>query len=286
MGKKIKWDEYCIRSLAFYHDKGGVFNELITVLTKLRKVERGMPQITSILNEACYRVALIQNSLLEDEIIRYCKDDRPYMNYTVAALLKQIIPISQNVAYAIAILDKQDDKFYPAFKHLFEKKEVKKFEATEAEQQYLNRIQDLEDEIKAKESLLADALDENDTLKRTVESLKTKKESKLDKSFTFLSTIEYVKKLKQYQYCNQILEMLKDQCAMVGAQEEYKLVMRVKQLMLDASVPTIYNHNDIHNSNVFPGMVNNPTFPIQENVEVLIKRVLEEYTKKLNNGKE
>lgn len=286
MGKKISKEEYSIRSLAFYHDKGGVFNELITVLTKLRKVERGMPQITSILNEACYRVALIQTSLMEDEIMIYCKDDRPYMNYTMIVLLKQISPISSNAANAITILDKRDKKFYPAFRHLLEKKELKEIDVVEAEQQYLIRIQDLEDEIKAKESLLANALNENDTLKRTVDSLTTKKESKLDKSFTFASAIEYVKNLKQYQYCNQILEMLKDQCAMVGAQEEYKLVMHVKQLMLDASVPTIHNHNDIHNSNVFPGMVNNPSFPIQENVEDLIERALDEYTKKMKNGKE
>ncbi len=55
MGKKKDIDVFDIRTLSFYQQEGGVYNELITILTKLRSnsnVRLSMPP-AKVLNEAC-----------------------------------------------------------------------------------------------------------------------------------------------------------------------------------------------------------------------------------------
>ena len=64
MGKKIKWDEYNLRTLAFYQKQGGVYSDLITVLQKARtdrNVVTYIPKHTParLLNMASYIAALV-----------------------------------------------------------------------------------------------------------------------------------------------------------------------------------------------------------------------------------
>lgn len=154
---------------------------------------------------------------------------------------------------------------------------------SEAETYYIRQIEDLKDEVLAKDSLLADANNKIDELERMVKDLSAKGSSKLNKAFTFESLMDYTRNLKQYQFANQLLEMLKDKCAMVGAQEEYQQVLELKQTLIDASVPTIHNHNDIHNSNVFPGMVSNPSFSMDKE---MMKELITEMLNQKENGEQ
>lgn len=56
MAKKINRSEYDIRTLSYYQGLGGVYNDIITILVKMRNeaVHRGMPSPAQILNEASY----------------------------------------------------------------------------------------------------------------------------------------------------------------------------------------------------------------------------------------
>lgn len=307
--KKIDKDEYMIRSLAYYHEQGGIYNELITILTNLRKKQRGLPTIAKILNEACYWCALLQQRLQEaqwadkeqvalgstdygmctmtqweEEIDNIKSIPQPVDRYVVASLVVGTVDGGDYVLDEICKAGEKDKVFFPAFKSLLKKPEPKaEVQISEAETYYIKQIEDLKDELLAKDSLLADANNKVDELERMVKDLSAKGSSKLDKAFTFDSLMEYAKNLKQYQFANQLLEMLKDKCAMVGAQDEYQKVLELKQQLIDASVPTIHNHNDIHNSNVFPGMVSNPSFSMDK---AMMKEIITEMLNQKENGKQ
>lgn len=306
--KKIDRDEYMIRSLAYYHEQGGIYNELITILTNLRKKQRGLPTIAKILNEACYWCALLQQRLQEaqwadeeqvalgtadyglclttqweEEIDNIKSIPQPVNRYVVASLVVSTVDGGDYVLSEICKAGENDKAIFPAFKFLLKKPEPKaEVKISEAETYYIRQIEDLKDELLAKDSLLADANNKVDELERMVKDLSAKGSSKLDKAFTFDSLMEYTKNMKQYQFANQLLEMLKDKCAMIGAQDEYQQVSVLKQQLIDASVPTIHNHNDIHNSNVFPGMVSNPSFSMDKE---MMKEVITEMLKEKENGK-
>lgn len=291
--KKINRDEYRIRSLAFYHETGGIYNELITILTNLRKKHRGLPAIAKILNEACYSCALLQQRLeqaqkadekWDEELDNIRNIPHPVDRYVVATLVVYTVAGGDYILNGIYQDGENDKTFFPAFKSLLKKPE-RKTEATtpEAETYYIRQISDLQDEMLAKDSLLSDALNKVDELEKLVKGLSSKGTSKLDKAFTFQSLMEYTENQKQYQFANQLLEMLKDKCAMVGAHEEYKLVTELKQRLIDASVPAIHNHNDIHNSNVFPGIVSNPSFAMDKG---MMKEVMTEILTQKDNGEQ
>lgn len=56
MAKKIDRNSYDIRTLAYYQGRGGIYNDIITVLTKLRNdvKYRGLPAPAKVLNEGAY----------------------------------------------------------------------------------------------------------------------------------------------------------------------------------------------------------------------------------------
>lgn len=305
--KKIDRDEYMIRSLAYYHEQGGIYNELITILTNLRKKQRGLPTIAKILNEACYWCALLQQRL---QVARWADEDQVALGstdygmcimtqweieidnirtipqrvdrYVVASLVVGTVEGGDCVLSEICKDGEQDKAVFPAFKSLLKKPDPKaEIKISEAETYYIKQIEDLKDELVAKDSLLADANNKVDELERMLKDLSAKGSSKLDKAFTFDSLMDYTRNLKQYQFANQLLEMLKDKCVMVGAQEEYLQVQELKQKLIDASVPTIHNHNDIRNSNVFPGMVSNPSFSMDKK---MMKEAITEMLNQKQNG--
>lgn len=128
-------------------------------------------------------------------------------------------------------------------------------------------------------------------LEDKVRELRAKVQSDVDRSLTFMGILEYAIKLDGYQYCNQIMKMLKDHCGEIeGATKEFKLVREIQQIMKrqnrqeanrlaqqEANQPHILNN--IQNSNVFQGEVNNPTFAAANPVEDNIQKLLDNYMK-------
>ena len=68
MAKKRCRDQYMIRSLSYYQGEGGIYNDLITYLTQLRRQprHRGMAAPAALLNEACYQLDYSQTLTPEE----------------------------------------------------------------------------------------------------------------------------------------------------------------------------------------------------------------------------
>lgn len=154
------------------------------------------------------------------------------------------------------------------------------------------KILDLEDglkakevELKTKENMLAEANTKIDELQKLVDSLKVRSESKFDKALSRKGILAYVENQRDYKNVNQIFEML-IYMSRVATDEEYDELVALRQKMIDDSKPTVHNHNDIQNSNVFPGLVNNPLFPIGADPNEIAKKAIENYLKTLSDGKE
>ena len=176
MAKKLCREEYTIRTLSYYQCEGGVYNDVITYLTNLRRESkhRGMQPVHELLNKACYALDY-SRTLPEDAAAAYIAEQ--------PAIIRDII----------------------------------------------TRLQDGQKQKQA--------------------------------AMTLQAIIDYILAHKQYQFVNQIINMLKDLVGRTCTEEEYRQILDVEMKMMENSCVEIHNHNDIHDSNVFPGIVNNPQFP-------------------------
>lgn len=288
MGKILSPREYNIRSLAYYQAEGGVYNDIITILTKMRSEPefRGLPSPAKSLNEACFLYDMKQQRDLDLE------EEKKYISEINGDLSKVLVAVMatawEEVGFCIAYERLQiigDKNLYlPKFDEVFEKYMNQEMEARNAYGDGI-RILDLEDELKAKENLLATANAKIDELQKLVDSLKVRNESKYDKTLNRKDILAYVESQRVYTNVNQIFEMLL-YMSRVATDEEYNEIVALRQKMIDACVPTVHNHNDIQNSNVFPGLVSSPSFPIGTDPEELVRKALEQILKSQKDGEE
>lgn len=288
MGKILSPREYDIRSLAYYQAEGGVYNDIITILTKMRSEPefRGLPSPAKSLNEACFLYDMKQQRDLDLE------EEKKYISEINGDLSKVLVAVMatawEEVGFCIAYERLQiiGDKnpYLPKFDEVFEKYMNQEMEARNAYGDGI-RILDLEDELKAKENLLATANAKIDELQKLVDSLKVRNESKYDKTLNRKDILAYVESQRVYTNVNQIFEMLL-YMSRVATDEEYNEIVALRQKMIDACVPTVHNHNDIQNSNVFPGLVSSPSFPIGTDPEELVRKALEQILKSQKDGEE
>ena len=292
MGTVSRPREYTIRSLAYYQAEGGVYNEIITVLTQMRKEPkfRGLPAPAKALDDACYFYDMKKKDWTPEEdmeFIRIIEDD------LTKVLVALMITAWDDNGFLIAcdrseFIEKSNPylaKFDALFEHYMHEEE-------EARNSYGDalRIDELEEELKAKESelkvkdgQLEEANVKIEELQKLVDSLKVKNESKFDKALSRKGIMEYIKNQGVYKNANQLFEMLL-YMSRVATDEEYDEVVALRQRMIDAEVPV--KHIEIHNSNVFTGVVNHPLFPIGGDPEEVLQKALELYQKSLNDGKE
>lgn len=287
MAKILSPREYNIRSLAYYQAEGGVYNEIITVLTQMRKepMFRGLPTPAKSLNEACFLYDLKRKDLDLDEEKKYISEiDGDLSKVLVALLATAWEEIGYCIAYDRNQIIGESNPYLTKFDALFEHY---MHEEEEARNSYGDgiRILDLEDEVKAKDNMLAEANAKIEELQKLVDSLKVRNESKYDKALSRKGILEYIENQRDYKNVNQIFEML-IYMSRVATDEEYDEVVTLRQKMIDESKPTVHNHNDIQNSNVFPGLVNNPSFPIGADPNEIAKKAIELYLKTLSDGKE
>ena len=80
-------------------------------------------------------------------------------------------------------------------------------------------------------------------------------------AMTLQAIINYILQHKQYQFVNQIINMLKDLVGRTCTEEEYQQILAAEQAVMDNSKMEVVNKNEMHNCNVFPGLVQNPQFP-------------------------
>ena len=288
MAKILSPREYNIRSLAYYQAEGGVYNEIITVLTKMRSEPefRGLPSPAKSLNEACFLYDMKQQRDLDlEEEKKYISEINGDLSKVLVAVLSTALEESGFcIAYDRLQIIGDKNPYLPKFDEVFEKYMNEEKEAYDSYGDAL-RISDLEDELKAKENLLATANAKIEELQKLVDSLKVRNESEYDKALNRKDILAYVESQRVYTNVNQIFEMLL-YMSRVATDEEYNEIVVLRQKMIDACVPTVHNHNDIQNSNVFPGLVSNPSFPIGTDPEELVRKALEQILKSKKDGEE
>lgn len=285
MAKILSPREYNIRSLAYYQAEGGVYNEIITILTKMRSEPefRGLPSPAKSLNEACFLYDLKQQRKLSLE------EEKTYISEINDDLSKVLVAVMATAreedGYFIAH-DRYEyigdaNPYLHRFDEVFENylsKEMQNYDICWDER----RILDLEDELKAKENMLATANEKIEELQRLVDSLKVRNESKFDKALSRKGILAYVESQRVYTNVNQIFEMLL-YMSHVATEEEYNEIVAMRQKLIDAGVPV--NYIEIRNSNVFTGLVNNPNFPIGADPEEIAKKAFDLYLNLLKDGK-
>jgi hypothetical protein len=248
---------------------------------------RGLPIPAKSLNAACflYDVKQQRNLSLEEEKKYIGEIDSDLSKVLVALMATAWEADGYLIAYDRYEYIGDSNPYMPYFDVVFESYMNKEVEALDAYAD-AHRISDLEDELKAKENLLATAHEKIEELQKLVDTLKVKNESKYDKALNRKDILAYIESQRVYTNVNQIFEMLLGPMSRVATDEEYNEIVALRQKMIDACVPTVHNHNDIKNSNVFPGLVNNPSFPIGADPKELVRKALEQLLKAQNDGKE
>jgi len=295
MAKKIiKKDEYMIRSLSYYQLKGGIYNEIITVLMQLRDNNARERVMTParIMNEASF-------------VYDQCKDAKSgygrfkelwgsYTNlYTPKEcqlifsvfyiLVAEDEPINIGIIVELGELLKKDAKLFAPFERLFQLQEAEKDDTEQKIQRacedrtadFKNRIQELEsqnerltDALADKENELADVrkeLKEKDSIIRFMEEDKVEDdEPTLDDVFTFDNTLQYIQTRQHYSFCSQIFGMVKDLMMSnrkLVTDEQFNQLSAVEQQMLmrqdDQHVVNInYNYGGL----VLQGLIESEEF--------------------------
>jgi len=281
---RISKDEYDIRTLAYYQAKGGVYNELITVLTLLRNdpKNRGMAMPAKVLNEACYAVDYART--LKDyaqEIAYLCEISDALVQVVSAVLIMASDTHGYKYVNEMKVAMKKDKRYYPKFEHILKHYEQAGADSLEKEDDAWE-IAGLQEELRVKEGLLKEAHEKINEQEETISNLLAKQVSSVDRNLTFEGILAYIKAKKQYHYTSQIINMLKDKLARVATNEEWEKLLTVEQEIMDQTVQEIHNHNDIKNSNVFTGLINDPQFPIGVDPQEFIEKAVAKYLSEIN----
>lgn len=136
-----------------------------------------------------------------------------------------------------------------------------------------------------KEKLRNEVVDLNKKLEDALAN-KTVDIKTVDDVLTFDYALQYIDDKEVYDEVKQLFEFLKRAMRRVATDEQYDQLDALEKKMLHNSLPSIHNHNQISNSNVFPGVVNNPNFPMGVGLEELQKMFVEFVNNMLNNGKQ
>lgn len=151
------------------------------------------------------------------------------------------------------------------------------------------RIEDLQQTCEIRDLEKSKLRQELDELKDSIENQirnKTIDIRTVDDILTFEYLLNYIEEKEVYDEVRQIFDLLKKAMRRVATDEQFDRMDALEKKMLHNSLPSIHNHNQISNSNVFPGVVNNPNFPMGVGMEELQKMFIEFVNKMLNNGKQ
>ena len=101
--------------------------------------------------------------------------------------------------------------------------------------------------------------EENERLRKQI-VMQGSKEKTVDDVLTFGYIYDYIKTRTVYGESQQLFKFISHTTNMCGAREQYERFDELQNEMRKNSVPSIHNHNEISNSNVFQGDVHSPKF--------------------------
>ena len=303
--KKYK-DDYSLRTLAYYQREGGIYNELITILQRIRS-ERGRRTLapSKVLNLACeiydrcwdYNIEdggrINDYGFLdviyefvgdhcgmpvneEDEILVYC---------TLLVLLAQVPAFKKATipdVYKIIGQDSLLNYFQPLIDELLSNvpSEVESLQSLLASKDkiiYLkdSQIADLNEKLSEKQIEL-----EN---QRRAWDLIVKRPDKTDfnEQLSLENILEWIKNRKHYTMVDQVFVMLKDLGYKVATDDEHDKILNLENEMIANHKPqSIVNNNMGIGSNFLTGLAQNPMMPFGVTLEQLTQQFIEF----INNG--
>lgn len=251
---------YSNKPLEFFYKKGKVYIELIYVLRKLCDVHKDLPSVEVIMNMAFDRLCLPAASRHKYPCSYLKRIREPYVRYAVAALLFQNNELRYDVQVAIEEMDTRDE-FFHAFRHFFVIPNPARVRKERRSKDLEDQIKDLRNQITERDDFMQELFDKQKLLESRLENL--------SQSFSFERILQYAMEQGGYEYCNQILSMLKHFCTQDGASVQLSQVKDTIRKMPKnkAAKPLTIINNHISNSNAFLGNVSNPTFSKPQRAE-------------------
>lgn len=315
--KKSKYkNDYSLRTLAYYQREGGIYNELITVLQRIR-AEKGSGRLRAphvILNLACEALDdtimllvdenglifkdlgenyyQLQNELYGDTgfFISHVNDfledkDKDCVLCTLCVLMYQIKWLDELVPL---LSEHLDSKLYHYFAPL-----IRVYDGTDQSVQVKSlekRLQIMDELLRNKDSQIADLSNRNSELEKKIATIEPVYDayvenivegSDYDQYLTLDTILHWAKKRKHYKLADQVITMLKDLGRKTATDEELDKIESVEsELLSKYSELSIVNNNMGIGSNILTGITSNPMMPMGYDQDQITKKFIEF----LNNG--
>lgn len=261
-----KWDDYSIRSTAYYLKQGGVYSQLLTILMNMRSTfqHRGIRPAYVILNSATYFCDCYKQTGNFDKEKYECN---PILDrYVILILILSTYPDTDKQM----VIDEYQllNSFAKKYQKYFEKLWIQVLNNKTVDNSIAITSEEIKDNSQADEILalkanLQDAQKTIEEQQKTIQNLNNTTANSIDKYFTLEILIDYVRSRRHYHNSLQIINMIKDLLRGCNDKAIWDKVDAMEQEMLEKDQPhSIINNNNITGSNVITGLVNNPKFPI------------------------
>ena len=307
-------EDYSLRTLAFYQREGGIYNELITILQRIRekKGERNIYLAKRILNAASEAFDLYMNRCRDNEtdvIIDYGWNELEGMIYNnsvpgplagwrgdnellvlcvLCALLSRYPDYHDTSVIEIADIVKNSDiSIYEEFENLI----WSNIEDKDAQLESLKIQLSIKSSIiREKDSQIADLSDRNSELEKKVATIEPVYEAYIENliegsgfnQYLTLDTIlGWIGRRKHYKLADQVISMLKDLGRKTATDEEFEKIESVEsELLSKYSELSVVNNNMGIGSNILTGLTQNPMMPMGYDSDQITQKFIEF----LNNG--
>lgn len=319
--KKSKYkDDYSLRTLAYYQREGGVYNELITILQRIRTEKRKRIAPARVLNIACelfdrccsYNIeddGRIKDYGFRDVICEFLGDhcgmpvneeDEILVYCTLLVLLAQV-PAFQEATipdiYSVIGENKLLQYFKPLIESLLECVPTNIENISDILIQLVKLKRDLQtkegiislkdSEIKDKDIQIKQLTEFKEVLSITVDRYKNDEilRSNFDRILNLDTILKYAEERRSYKRAAPILNMLTRLAFKTATDEEYQKIVSTEDKLLEINETevAIFNDNKAFGSNLFTGIVNSPYFPMGVEEATIMKGLLpivEDYFKR------
>lgn len=308
--KKSKYkDDYSLRTLAYYQREGGVYNELITILQRMRAGKGGRKILPpkDILNAATDAFDMYMDRCRDNEtnnIVDCGWNEMAWEIYggcvpgpfggwegknELTALCVLCVLLSRHPEFNEAsvpeiseIVKEQDSSLFEDFAKLI----WNNIESQDAKLESLKiQLSIREALIREKDSQIAELSNRNSELEKKVATIEPVydayvkniiEESNFNQYLTLDTILVWISKRKHYKLADQVIAMLKDLARKTATDKEFEKIESIEsELLSKYSEFSIVNNNMGIGSNILTGITSNPSMPMGYDQNQLTQKFLE-----------
>ncbi len=302
-------EDYSLRTLAYYQRKGGIYNELITILQRIR-VKRGYGRILApnkILNAATAAFDLYIDECRDEDtgIINDCGIDEMAIEIyggCIAGPLGELEKKDEIVALSVlcALLSQYpefNDTSVPEISEIVKERAPLIFEEfSDLIWKNINRqdydLQSLRLQLAAKDSVINikdaqidELINQKTELEKEIADLKNLRKfcevarianTDFNQALNLNSILGWVANRKHYKLADQVISMLKDLGRKTATDEECKQIAKIEdELLENFTEQSVINNNMGIGSNFLTGLAKNPLMPIGMGPDQLAQKIIE-----------